>query len=93
MKNTQRTTTLGAVIIVLLVAAILLMVPYTTSQASAGEAKITPDPTPTQPPPDLLIYLLPGQRVDILGSCDEFHHVTQQNGAMGGFVQCVMYGE
>ena len=50
-------------------------------------------PTATRPPVDLLLYLHPGQRVDILGDCDEFHHVTQRDATTGGYVQCITYGD
>ena len=49
-------------------------------------------PTATRPPVDLLIYLQPGQRVDILGDCDSFV-TTLQRGHDTLIVECVMDGD
>ena len=86
--NRTRELKLYALITVLLLLAACVL--FVASASGQGLDKAAP--TATQPPPDLLLYLHPGQRVDILGDCDSFV-TTLQRGHDTLIVECVMDGD
>ena len=86
--NRTRLLKLYAVLTIL-----LLLAACAVFVASAdGQSMDRTAPTATQPPPDLLLYLQQGQRVDILGDCDSFV-TTLQRGHDTLIVECVMDGD